>query len=45
MVNFVFQLKRFAAQSLGTTYVYDFPELFKQVRSGLKKNFVLLKIG
>ncbi|XP_073241070.1 acetyl-CoA carboxylase-like isoform X1 [Porites lutea] len=24
------QLKRFAAQSLGTTYVYDFPELFKQ---------------
>lgn len=24
------QLKRFSAQSLGTTYVYDFPELFKQ---------------
>lgn len=26
-----FQLKRFSAQSLGTTYVYDFPELFQQV--------------
>ncbi|KAJ7391694.1 hypothetical protein OS493_017391 [Desmophyllum pertusum] len=24
------QLKRFSAQSLGTTYVYDFPELFQQ---------------
>ncbi|XP_031574256.1 acetyl-CoA carboxylase-like [Actinia tenebrosa] len=24
------QLKRFKAQSLGTTYVYDFPELFRQ---------------
>ncbi|XP_029189065.2 LOW QUALITY PROTEIN: acetyl-CoA carboxylase-like [Acropora millepora] len=27
------QLKRFSAQSLGTTYVYDFPELFKQAIS------------
>uniref|UniRef100_A0A8C3I926 Acetyl-CoA carboxylase beta n=1 Tax=Chrysemys picta bellii TaxID=8478 RepID=A0A8C3I926_CHRPI len=25
------QSKRFQAQSLGTTYVYDFPEMFKQV--------------
>lgn len=25
------QAKRFQAQSLGTTYVYDFPELFRQV--------------
>ena len=24
------QAKRFQAQSLGTTYVYDFPELFRQ---------------
>ncbi|XP_020604828.1 acetyl-CoA carboxylase-like isoform X1 [Orbicella faveolata] len=24
------QLKRFSAQSLGTTYVYDFPEIFQQ---------------
>ncbi|XP_015754053.1 PREDICTED: acetyl-CoA carboxylase 1-like [Acropora digitifera] len=27
------QLKRFSAQTLGTTYVYDFPELFKQAIS------------
>lgn len=27
------QSKRFQAQSLGTTYVYDFPEMFRQVRS------------
>ncbi len=26
------QLKRFQAQSMGTTYVYDFPEMFRQVR-------------
>lgn len=25
------QAKRFQAQTLGTTYVYDFPEMFKQV--------------
>lgn len=25
------QAKRFQAQSLGTTYVYDFPEMIKQV--------------
>jgi len=25
------QLKRFQAQSLGTTYVYDFPEMMRQV--------------
>lgn len=27
------QSKRFQAQSLGTTYVYDFPEMFRQVPS------------
>ena len=27
------QSKRFQAQSLGTTYVYDFPEMFRQVRN------------
>lgn len=26
------QSKRFQAQSLGTTYVYDFPEMVRQVR-------------
>lgn len=26
------QAKRFQAQTLGTTYVYDFPEMFRQVR-------------
>lgn len=25
------QAKRFQAQTLGTTYVYDFPEMFRQV--------------
>lgn len=29
------QLKRFQAQSNGTTYVYDFPEMFRQVRTYL----------
>lgn len=27
------QAKRFQAQTLGTTYVYDFPEMFRQVAS------------
>lgn len=31
------QSKRFQAQSLGTTYVYDFPEMFRQVL-GREKN-------
>jgi len=26
------QLKRFHAQTNGTTYIYDFPEMFRQVR-------------
>lgn len=26
------QLKRYQAQKLGTTYCYDFPEMFRQVR-------------
>lgn len=25
------QLKRFQAQTNGTTYIYDFPEMFRQV--------------
>ena len=25
------QLKRFQAQTMGTTYVYDYPEMFRQV--------------
>ena len=25
------QAKRFQAQTLGTTYIYDFPEMFRQV--------------
>lgn len=29
------QSKRFQAQSLGTTYVYDFPEMFRQVHCKL----------
>jgi len=27
------QLKRYQAQTNGTTYVYDFPEMFRQVRA------------
>ncbi|XP_033740192.1 acetyl-CoA carboxylase-like isoform X1 [Pecten maximus] len=34
------QLKRFQAQSSGTTYVYDFPEMFRQVTSALWKDHV-----
>jgi len=29
------QLKRFQAQTNGTTYVYDFPEMFRQVCFGV----------
>lgn len=46
------QSKRFQAQSLGTTYVYDFPEMFRQVqyktsdshhlRSCQGRNFILI---
>lgn len=32
------QSKRFQAQSLGTTYVYDFPEMFRQVQFLKKTN-------
>uniref|UniRef100_A0AAY4EC52 acetyl-CoA carboxylase n=1 Tax=Denticeps clupeoides TaxID=299321 RepID=A0AAY4EC52_9TELE len=32
------QSKRFQAQSLGTTYVYDFPEMFRQVRNLTKEH-------
>lgn len=30
------QQKRYAAQKMGTTYVYDYPEMFKQVRNALE---------
>ena len=29
------QLKRFQAQTNGTTYIYDFPEMFRQVESSV----------
>ena len=32
------QLKRYQAQSNGTTYVYDFPEMFKQVTIEIVSN-------
>lgn len=35
------QSKRFQAQSLGTTYVYDFPEMFRQV--SLKTSLIMAK--
>ena len=36
------QQRRFQAQTLGTTYVYDFPEMFHQVGQSqfLRRNFV-----
>lgn len=33
------QAKRFQAQTLGTTYVYDFPEMFRQVGFGISFHF------
>uniref|UniRef100_A0A8C7UBM4 acetyl-CoA carboxylase n=1 Tax=Oncorhynchus mykiss TaxID=8022 RepID=A0A8C7UBM4_ONCMY len=36
------QSKRFQAQSLGTTYVYDFPEMVRQVRAVTQRPTVLL---
>lgn len=38
------QSKRFQAQSLGTSYVYDIPEMFRQV-SVLKAQGVVLNFG
>ncbi|KAK1328437.1 hypothetical protein QTO34_012010 [Cnephaeus nilssonii] len=32
------QAKRFQAQSLGTTYVYDFPEMFRQASPRLRRS-------
>lgn len=29
-----FQQKRYLAQNIGTTYIYDFIEFFKRVRNG-----------
>lgn len=37
------QSKRFQAQSLGTTYVYDFPEMFRQVREKKTTNLYQYK--
>ncbi|EPY87349.1 acetyl-CoA carboxylase 2 [Camelus ferus] len=37
------QAKRFQAQSLGTTYVYDFPEMFRQAKDPTLKNMVFMK--
>ena len=31
------QLKRFQAQSSGTTYVYDYPEMFRQVNKDVER--------
>lgn len=41
------QAKRFQAQTLGTTYVYDFPEMFRQVGLWVSQIsfFVALKIS
>lgn len=41
------QAKRFQAQTLGTTYVYDFPEMFRQVGFGISSIsfFVGLKMS
>lgn len=36
------QAKRFQAQTLGTTYVYDFPEMFRQVNLIKKLTFTIL---
>ncbi len=38
------QSKRFQAQSLGTTYVYDFPEMFRQVSSTTSTRFNLISM-
>lgn len=36
------QSKRFQAQSLGTTYVYDLPEMFRQVHSATTTIMIIL---
>lgn len=33
------QSKRFQAQSLGTTYIYDIPEMFRQVKVANRREF------
>lgn len=33
------QAKRFKAQTMGTTYVYDFPEMFRQVLTTIWKDY------
>lgn len=39
------QSKRFQAQSLGTTYVYDFPEMFRQVHKKKKTSSNLNQVS
>lgn len=39
------QMKRFMAQSNGTTYVYDFPEMFRQALMRVWKNYNALSRG
>jgi len=34
------QQKRFQAQSAGTTYVYDIPDMFRQMTEKLWKEFI-----
>lgn len=33
------QAKRFRAQTMGTTYVYDFPEMFRQALMAIWKEY------
>ncbi|XP_078582269.1 acetyl-CoA carboxylase-like [Branchiostoma floridae x Branchiostoma japonicum] len=39
------QAKRFQAQSLGTTYIYDFPEMFRQALLKLWRQYVSRREG
>lgn len=39
------QQKRFAAQSNGTTYVYDFPEMFRQALIKTWRNYYMGKVA
>ena len=38
------QLKRFQAQNNGTTYVYDFPEMFKQALDRIWNNYIKVRL-
>jgi acetyl-CoA carboxylase / biotin carboxylase 1 len=39
------QQKRFQAQSAGTTYVYDYPDMFRQNMEKLWKDFIAGRPG